>query len=94
MKNDNIIKSITIHICPRCNKEILIENQVPLPFVGSLFTPEDVDKAKKECLQRLETFIISDEKKEAIVKWLNDPETVFGPHEIDNIIQTLTEEEK
>lgn len=59
------------------------------PSVNSLFTPEMVEEAKKDCLERLETIAIEDEKKEAVKKWLNDPNTVFGPGEVESIILSL-----
>lgn len=94
MTETNIIKSITIHTCPHCGKEVFVENQITPPVVSSLFTVEAIEKAKKECLKRIETTDIGDGKKEAIRKWLNDPNTIFGPDEVESIILSLLKPEK
>ena len=92
-QENNIIKSITVHICPKCKEEIFIESQMIPSSVNALFTKEDVEIAKKDCLARIETLAIDDEKKGAVIKWLNDPETVFGPAEVENIILSLLKPE-
>jgi hypothetical protein len=89
MPENNIIKSITTHTCPHCDKEIFIESQMEPPVVSSLFTDDDVKKAKADCLERLDTLAIDDEKKEAVEKWLDAPDTVFGPNEVESIILSL-----
>ena len=94
MPETNIIKSITVHTCPHCNGEIFIESQTTPPVVSSLFTAESVAKAKADCLARVETLTIEDEKKASVVKWLNDANTVFGPEEVENIILSLLKPEE
>lgn len=94
MSENNIIKSITTHNCPHCKGEIFIESQMIPPVVSSLFTPADVAVAKKDCMTRVETLAIDDEKKAAIKKWLDDPRTVFGPGEVENIILSLVKPEE
>ena len=94
MQENNIIKSITTHNCPHCKGEIFIESQMVPPVVSSLFTPEDVETAKKSCMSRVETLSIDEEKKIAIKKWLDDPRTVFGPGEVENIIISLVKPEE
>jgi len=89
MSDNNTIKSITTHTCPHCGEEILIESQMTPPVVSSLFTSEDVKKAKEDCLARVETLTLEDEKKAAVIKWLSDPATVFGPSETESIILSL-----
>lgn len=89
MSDTNVIKSITNHTCPHCAKEIFVESVMTPPSVNSLFTNEDVEKAKKDCLARVDTLAIDDEKKAAVTKWLNDPTTVFGPTEVEAIILSL-----
>ena len=94
MSENNIIKSITTHLCPHCKKEIFVESQMVPPSVNSLFTSEDIEAAKKDCLARVETLSIDDEKKVEVAKWLNNPETIFGPGEIENIILSLLKPEE
>lgn len=89
MQENNIIKSITTHSCPHCGEEILIENQITPPFINSLFTMKEVEEAKNDCLIRVGTLAIEEEKKVAVIKWLEKPDTVFGPNEVENIILSL-----
>lgn len=89
MSENNIIKSITVHVCPHCSKEIYIESHMIPPNVNSLFTAEAIEIAKNDCKDRVETLTIDEEKKVAVVKWLNDPSTVFGPEEVESIILSL-----
>lgn len=94
MSENNIIKSITAHICPKCKEEIFIESQMTPSVIGSLFTKDDVKKAKEDCLSRIETLSIEDEKKEQVTKWINNEETIFAPSEVESIILSLLKSEK
>lgn len=94
MSETNIIKSITVHTCPLCSGEILVESQMKPPMVSSIFTPEMVNQAKKDCLERLQSLTLPDEKREAVTKWLQDPNTIFGPGEIESIILSLIKPEE
>ena len=87
--SENLIKSITVHKCPKCQEEIFVESQMTPPVVGSLFTVSDVETAKKDCLARVETLAIDEEKKAGARKWLADEDTVFGPNEVESIIISL-----
>lgn len=94
MSENNIIKSITTHTCPHCGEEMFVESQMNPPAVSALFTTKDVETAKKDCLTRLETLTIDDEKKVAVKKWLDDPATVFAPTEVESIILSLLKPEE
>ena len=63
------------------------------PSINSLYTPDDVEDAKKDCLARVEALSIDDEKKETVKKWLGSPETIFGPEEVESIITSLLKPE-
>lgn len=89
MEDKNIIKSITKHKCPNCDCDIYIENHIIPPDVGSVFTQEEMEKAKEDCLGRIDTISIDEEKKKAVIAWLKDPSTVFGPDEVESIIMSL-----
>ena len=80
--------------CPHCGKEIFIESQMVPPSVTSLFTSEVMESAKKDCLTRVETLSIPEEKKVAVRKWLGDSNTVFGPTEVESIILSLLKPEE
>ena len=94
MENSNLIKSITNHNCPHCGQEVFIESQMTPPSVNSVFKQADIDTAKKDCLERVETLAIDDEKKESVKKWLSDPNTIFGPNEVESIILSLLKPEE
>ena len=90
---NNLIKSITVHTCPECGKDIYVESQMTPPSVSSLFTNGDVETAKKDCIERVGTLAIDEEKKAQVIKWINDSTTVFGPGEVENIILSLLKPE-
>ena len=94
MPENSIIKSITSHSCPHCGGEIYIENQIVPPTVSSLFTPEMVEEAKKDCLTRVQSLTLDEDKKESVKKWIEDPSTVFGPSEVESIILSLLKPEE
>lgn len=93
MQENNVIKSITSHSCPKCGEDIFIESQMTPSYVASLFTKDDVVIAKRDCLERIETLTLDEDKKEAVIKWVNDPDTVFGPGEVESIILSLLKPE-
>ena len=90
---NNLIKSITIHTCPHCNEEVYIESQMTPPIVNSLFTAKNVEEAKKDCLARVETLTMDEEKKSSVIKWIKDPTTVFSMGEVESIILSLLKPE-
>lgn len=92
MAENNFIKSITEHICPHCQGEIFIESQMLPPSINSVFTSEESLKAKDECINKINTLDIDQDKKDDVIKWIEDPSTIFGPNEIDNIILSLLKE--
>jgi len=94
MSEDNVIKSITTHLCPHCGKSIFMESQMLPPVVNSIFTEEDVKKAKEDCLERIKTLSIDDDKKSAVETWLKNEDTVFGPNEVESIVLSLIEPKK
>lgn len=89
MSETNVIKSIEAHTCPHCGKEVFIESNMTPPVIKNLFTAEEANKAKKDCIERVETLTIDDEKKAVVIKWLSDPETIFAPTEVESIILSL-----
>lgn len=93
MSENNIIKSITIHKCPHCQEEFYIESQMAPSTISSVFTRKDIDEAKKDCKERVESLSIDDEKKAQVIKWLEDDETIFGPDEVESIILSLLKPE-
>lgn len=91
--SDNIIKSITIQSCPHCNQDIYVESQTTPPSIESLFTKTQILEAKKDVREQIKELNISDDKKEDVIRWLNNEETIFGPNEVSNIVMSLLKEE-
>lgn len=94
MSDTNLIKSIVETTCPNCGEVIFVESQFTPPAIGSIFTREDLGKAKEDLLERLETLGVEDEKKATIIKWVNDDSTVFSPGEVDSIIMSILKPEE
>ena len=89
MSENNLIKSIVILPCPHCKGDVYVESQMTPPVVNSLFSVADLEEAKKDCLARIDTLSLEDSRKQSVVKWINDPDTIFGPGEVENIILSL-----
>ena len=93
MEETNVIKSIVESACPHCLKPIYIESQFHPATVGGVFTKEKMKEAKEDCVARIEVLSIDDEKKEAVIKWVRDPSTIFAPWEVESIINSLLKPE-
>lgn len=91
---ENIIKSITTLSCPHCKGDVYIESQMTPPVISSMFTEKELADAKLDCLARIETLTISDEKKDQVIKWINNIDTIFSPNEVENIILSLLNPEQ
>jgi hypothetical protein len=92
--DENIIKSIVESTCPHCNKQIYIESQFHPATVGGVFTKEKMNEAKEDCIERVNALSIDEEKKDAVIKWIRDPLTIFSPWEVDSIINSLLKPEE
>jgi len=91
--SENLIKSITAHECPHCKETMFIESHMTPPVVKSIFTTDDMKKAKKDCLDRVDSLDVEQEKKDMLHKWVEDEETVFGPDEVESIVMSLLKKE-
>ena len=89
MSENNLIKSIVESTCPHCNEVIYVESQFQPATVGEIFTKEKLIEAKEDCKARIESLSIDDEKKNSVIKWLEDENTIFAPSEVENIILSL-----
>jgi len=92
--NLNVIKSITVHECPHCKKKMFVENHMVPAMVATLFTEEEAKQAKEDCKNKVEALSIDAIKKENVKTWLDDPNTIFAPQEVDAIITSLLKSEK
>lgn len=90
----NNIKTIVPIQCPHCDGSIFVEFTNRSPELTDTFTVEDIKKAKEDARLRIEYLSIDPEKKEQVLKWIGDEETVFGPGEVNEIVSSLTGIEK
>lgn len=93
-ENNQIIKSIVEHNCPKCGEKLFIETQTIPATTSAVFTMNELMDAKQDCIKRIETLTILEEKKIAVVKWINNPETIFPPNETESIILSLLKPEE
>ena len=89
MPGSNIIKAIIPTTCPHCKGSILVEYQVGTPAITSVFTDIDIAKAKEDVRVGLDGLTLNESRKEEVLKWLGDPDTVFGPNEVSSILSSL-----
>lgn len=79
--------------CPHCGNDILISTNFTSPAVDWVLKPEDVQVAKDKLKARLENSSISKAELGMVVEWLESPETMFGPEEVDVIFEQLTKKQ-
>jgi hypothetical protein len=87
------IKSIFPHKCPHCGQDVFIEFSTTTPVLDSLYTKEDVVKAKNDVLLKLTDLDIPQEKKDEIILCVTDPITIFGPSEVDLILDSIKKDD-
>ncbi|MFA6325322.1 MAG: hypothetical protein WCX46_03815 [Candidatus Paceibacterota bacterium] len=87
---NNVIKSIIPQICPHCKKQIMVEIQSVSPVVSDLITENDIIDAKEK-VKNAATEILKGDKLKTTLEWLNDEDTIFGPNDIDSIIESFKE---
>lgn len=91
--NSNDIKALSPVVCPHCNKDVIVELITSAPKITDVFTVEDVDKAKKEVVKQIRELNIGDEVKEPAILWVNNPDTLFSPNDIPEIIKNLKKQD-
>ena len=89
---ENTIKSITPVNCPHCKKEVFVEFEMRPTVLNELFTADQMSDAKAEVLRQIKDIDMDPEKKTAFVDWVTDKDTVFGPKEVQLIINSIESE--
>lgn len=92
-ENNQIIKSFVEHNCPKCGEKLFIETQTIPATTGAVFTANELMNVKQDCLKRIEVLSIDEEKKQNVIKWINNPDTIFSDAEVDGIIESLLKPE-
>ena len=90
MENSRIIKSITPATCPGCGEDIYICHQQVPPVVSWVLKEENITAAKETLKQEVEKIKFkNNENKQLVLSWLDNPETIFGPEDVDSYIEQI-----
>ena len=87
--NDQEIKALPPSVCPHCGQQVVIEFTATAPKLTGVFTVEMIEDTKKEVVEKIKALGLSLDKETEAIAWITNPETVFGPDDIDNIINGL-----
>jgi len=81
--------------CPHCKKDFFVCVKSYAPTIVWALKKADINKAKSELLKELtpERFKSTEEFK-AVIDWVNNPETLFGPEEVDVLRDQILENQK
>jgi len=92
---NKVIKTIFPGMCPHCGKEILVCFSLISPYIDWTLKREDIVKAKESVKEKiLKVKFNGEEEKNKIIEWLDNPNTMFGPDEKDQILFQLLNKEK
>lgn len=89
---NNEIKALTPCDCPHCGKQIVIEFATLAPKLVDIFTTETIEEAKKETISRIEALGVDESISRPMIEWLRNPETLFGPDDIEEIIKQIKQQ--
>lgn len=92
-ENNQIIKSILEQPCPNCGQKLFIETQTIPATTSAVFTMSEMMDAKQDCVKRIETLTLDEEKKKQVLAWVNNENTIFSGAEVDGIIESLLKPE-
>ena len=90
-----VMKTISEGICPHCSKPIMVSIKSSLPMNDWILKREGIEDAKKKLKAEVEKIKFKKkERKENVLRFINDPENMFGPDEVQvmlNQILTMNE---
>lgn len=90
---DQEIKSLTPVECPHCSKPIVIEFITGAPKAAGVYTPEMLEAAKQEAISRINALGLPEEFTKATMDWIKNPDTIFSPNDIEEIIKNIQKPE-
>lgn len=94
-QESKIIKVILPGMCPHCNKEVLMAIRTLTPVVDWVLRREDIQKAKNNVIDEVSKSNIPEEEKGPVLKWVQNEETLFGPEEVQHILdQVIKKDDK
>lgn len=83
------IKSLVPTQCPHCQKSIIVAFKMSAPQLTGILTDEIVGAAKIEATQRINELDVPQEQKDQALGWVNSPDIIFGPDDIDELILNI-----
>ena len=86
------IKALATGNCPHCSKEIFIEIINYPSQVAGIFSKENFEDAKKHVVEVIGAMDMSDEAKAQAKEWVENKDVLFGPNEIQEIINNIKKE--
>lgn len=90
--NQNDIKALMPTTCPNCNKILVVEFTTTAPILSGIFTVEMIETAKQDALKKIEELSIPEDEKKTTVEWIKNPETIFSPNDVEEIIKNLVKQ--
>ena len=89
------IKSLSQQSCPHCGKQVLIEFEISPANVINIFTEDHIILAKQKVLDAIkEMDMITEEEKKQAEEWVKKEDVVFGPDDVDRIIEDIKNKEE
>jgi len=92
---NKVIKTIFPSKCPSCGQDLLVCFSLIAPYIDWVLKNEDVVKAKETVKSKiLKVKFEDEEEKKKIIAWLDNPNTLFGPEEVDQTLYQLLNMDK
>jgi hypothetical protein len=86
---NNEIKSLNPIECPYCHKHIIVEFITTAPKLSDVYTPDTIQAAKQEALKQIGELLVPEELTKPVIEWIKDPNTIFGPNDVVDIIKNI-----
>jgi len=85
-----VLKKIIPTTCPECGKEIFVGFQSVVSSLTSVVTKKDIEEAKEEIKKRLSEIKLKEpEKKDEIIKWLDNENTLIDSSDVEDLLKQL-----
>jgi len=86
------IKALAKSNCPHCSKELLIEVINYPSQVAGIFSEENFKEARQQVIKAIEGMGLKEEAKTEALTWAKNEEVLFGPNEVEEIINNIKQE--
>ena len=91
---DNEIKALAPIKCPHCEKLMMLEFTTSAPKITDVITPEMIDQAKAQAVQQIMDLKGDPDNTNFTIEWIKNPETIFGPNDITEIVESFKNQNK